>query len=79
MGHLVRFLLGARGSIILTHKDSIVTLLEAVSLRKFDAKNDTKIRREKEMFLSFWLLSFTWNYSSQYFDVSLVYFKSEIN
>lgn len=53
MGHLVRFLLGARGSIILTHKDSIVTLLEAVSLRKFDAKNDTKIRREKEMFLSF--------------------------
>lgn len=47
MGHLVRFLLGARGSIILTHKDSIVTLLEAVSLRKFDAQNDTKIRREK--------------------------------
>lgn len=53
MGHLVRFLLGARSSIILTHKDSIVTLLEAVSLRKFDAKDDTKIRREKEMFLSF--------------------------
>lgn len=53
MGHLVRFLLGARGSIISTHKDSIVTLLEAVSLRKSDAKNDRKIRREKEMSLSF--------------------------